>query len=194
MNGMNMSGKPGMVQPMQIPPTLGHPPMPRIQPRLVTLQLTTGPQQPTFTRHFGAAILEAEIILLVVGGTVAAFMHGLAEQPGGTELLIERNHGRQSGRLEEQVQHGLHEVVGLHRAAGNVDDGQPCLGAPIPAKVIGQAHGSGGIAGHGVNATVSSTGSSSHHGQGFGSEPINPLAGGDRLAGVGIGTLAAQYP
>ena len=53
MNGMNLSGKPGMVQPMQIPPTLGHPPMPAIQPRLATLQLTTGPQHPSFTMHLG---------------------------------------------------------------------------------------------------------------------------------------------
>ena len=53
MNGMNLSGKPGIVQPMQMPPTFGQPPSPFIQPRLGTLQLTTGPQQPTFTRHFG---------------------------------------------------------------------------------------------------------------------------------------------
>ena len=53
MNGMNLSGKPGIVQRMQIPPTLGQPPIPLIQPRLVTLQLTTGPQQPSLTRHSG---------------------------------------------------------------------------------------------------------------------------------------------
>src|ERR1700733_7874722 len=53
MNGMNLSGKPGMVHPMQIPPTLGQPPMPFIQPRLGTLHLTTGPQQPSLTIHFG---------------------------------------------------------------------------------------------------------------------------------------------
>ena len=82
MKGMNMSGKPGMVQPMQIPPTFGHPPMPRIQPRLVTLQFTTGPQQPTFTRHL-AFRTRCQIVLLVVGGTVAAFMHGLAEHHVG---------------------------------------------------------------------------------------------------------------
>src|SRR5207249_8192019 len=52
MNGMNLSGKPGIVQPMQTPPTLGQPPMPFIQPRLGTLQTTTGPQQPSFTMHF----------------------------------------------------------------------------------------------------------------------------------------------
>src|SRR5215468_8632791 len=53
MKGMNISGNPGMVQPMQMPPTFGQPPMPRIQPRLGTLQFTTGPQQPNLTRHFG---------------------------------------------------------------------------------------------------------------------------------------------
>jgi hypothetical protein len=53
MNGMNLSGKPGIVQPMQIPPTLGQPPIPAIHPRLVTLQFTTGPQHPIFTRHLG---------------------------------------------------------------------------------------------------------------------------------------------
>ena len=53
MNGMNLSGKPGMVQAMQMPPTFGQPPTPLIQPRLGTLHLTTGPQQPSFTRHFG---------------------------------------------------------------------------------------------------------------------------------------------
>ena len=53
MKGMNLSGKPGIVQPMQIPPTFGQPPIPAIQPRLGTLHLTTGPQQPIFTRHFG---------------------------------------------------------------------------------------------------------------------------------------------
>lgn len=53
MNGMNLSGNPGMVQAMQIPPTFGQPPIPFIHPRLGTLHLTTGPQQPSLTRHFG---------------------------------------------------------------------------------------------------------------------------------------------
>ena len=52
MKGMNLSGKPGMVHAMQMPPTFGQPPMPLIHPRLGTLHLTTGPQQPIFTRHF----------------------------------------------------------------------------------------------------------------------------------------------
>src|SRR6478752_3528486 len=53
MNGMNLSGNPGMVQPMQMPPTLGQPPRPLIQPRLGTLHFTTGPQQPSLTMHLG---------------------------------------------------------------------------------------------------------------------------------------------
>ena len=53
MNGMNLSGKPGIVQPMQIPPTLGQPPTPLIQPRFGTLHITTGPQQPSLTMQVG---------------------------------------------------------------------------------------------------------------------------------------------
>jgi hypothetical protein len=52
MKGMNLSGKPGMVQPMQMPPTLGQPPMPFIHARFGTLQRTTGPQHPCLTMHF----------------------------------------------------------------------------------------------------------------------------------------------
>ena len=53
MNGMNLSGNPGMVQPMQMPPTLGQPPMPSIQPRFGHVAIHHRPQHPTFTRHFG---------------------------------------------------------------------------------------------------------------------------------------------
>src|SRR2546421_6554911 len=53
MNGMNLSGNPGIVHPMQTPPTFGHPPMPFIHPRFGTLQTTTGPQQPIFTMQRG---------------------------------------------------------------------------------------------------------------------------------------------
>ena len=53
MKGMNLSGKPGMVHPMQIPPTFGQPPIPPIHPRLPTLHCTTGPQQPSFTMQRG---------------------------------------------------------------------------------------------------------------------------------------------
>ena len=51
MNGMYLSGKPGIVQAMQMPPTLGQPPMPLTQPRSGTLHFTTGPLQPSLTRQ-----------------------------------------------------------------------------------------------------------------------------------------------
>ena len=51
---MNLSGKPGIVQAMQKPPTFGQPPTPLIQPRFATLHRTTWPQQPTLTRHVDA--------------------------------------------------------------------------------------------------------------------------------------------
>ena len=60
MNGMNLSGKPGIVHPMQMPPTLGQPPTPLIQPRFGTLHFTTGPQQPSFTMHLGEPYSEAK--------------------------------------------------------------------------------------------------------------------------------------
>ena len=99
MNGMNLSGKPGIVQPMQMPPTLGQPPTPFIQPRLGTLHFTTGPQQPSLTMHLGEPYSVREVALLVVAGAVAALVHGLAEQPGGPQRLVERDHRRLAGGL-----------------------------------------------------------------------------------------------
>ena len=49
--GENLSGKPGMVQPMQMPPMFMQPPWPSTMPRSAMLHCTTGPQQPSSTRH-----------------------------------------------------------------------------------------------------------------------------------------------
>src|ERR1700749_5330690 len=51
MNGMYLSGKPGIVHAMQMPPTLGQPPTPLTQPRTGTLHFPTGPLQPSLTRQ-----------------------------------------------------------------------------------------------------------------------------------------------
>src|SRR6266436_218818 len=40
----------------------------------------------------GRAVLVGEVALLVVAGPVAALVHGRAEQPGGTQRLIQRDH------------------------------------------------------------------------------------------------------
>ena len=45
-----------------------------------------------------ATILLGKFRLFVVAAAVAAFVNRLAEQPGGPQRLIERNHRRASGR------------------------------------------------------------------------------------------------
>ena len=81
MNGMNLSGKPGMVQPMQMPPTFGQPPMPAIQPRFGDVAVHDRPPAAELHDALGRAVLGGEIALLVVAGAVAALVHGLAEEP-----------------------------------------------------------------------------------------------------------------
>src|SRR4029077_1898307 len=70
----------------------------------------------------GRAVLVGEVALLVVAGAVAPLVHGVPEQPLRPQLRIERDHRRLAGRLVEQVEDGLGEVVGLDRAAGHADD------------------------------------------------------------------------
>ena len=64
----------------------------------------------------------------------------------------------------------------------------PELRLPIPAQIVGQAHAAGRIALHGVNAAVGGAGAAGDDGPGPRSEPIDPLANGDRLAGLGVGS------
>src|ERR1700723_1776561 len=132
--------------------------------------------------HFG------EITLLVVTGSITALVDRLAEQPSRPQLVVERNHGRQSSHLVERVEYGFHEVVGLHRASGNIDDGQTGLGFPVPTQIISQTHSSRWIAFHGVYPAVGGAGSASNHRESFGCQTVNPLVGGDGLAGFSIGS------
>ena len=115
-------------------------------------------------------------------------MNRFAEKPGGPQLFIEGNHRRQSGDLVKQVEDGFHEVIGLHRAAGNVHDRQAGLRLPIPSEIVGQAHAAGRIALHGVNAAISGAGSAGDDGECLRSEAVDPLIGGDGLAGMRIGS------
>src|SRR5579864_6612251 len=79
---------------------------------------------PTSQLHdaLGRAVHFGEVALLVVAGTIAALVDGSSEEPGGTQLVVQRNHRRQTGHLVEQVKHGFHEIVWLYRASGNIDD------------------------------------------------------------------------
>src|SRR5215216_1874546 len=139
----------------------------------------------------GGAVLGGEVALLVVAGPVAALVHGHAEQPGGPQGLVQGDHRGLAGRLVEQVQDRLGEVVALDGAAGHTHDRDAGLGLPAPAQVVGDAHGPGGVAGHGVDAAVGGAGADGQHGQGLGGQAVDPLAGGHGLAGVGVVAEAA---
>ena len=71
----------------------------------------------------------------------------------------------------------------MGRAAGHADDRQAGLGAPVPAQVVGHAHGAGRVAGHGVDAAVGGAGPGGQDRGGLGRQPVQPLVGGHRLAG-----------
>src|SRR5499433_3131127 len=106
----------------------------------------------------GRAVLAGEVTLLVVAGPIAALVYGRAEQPGGPQRLIQRDHRGLPRHLVEQVEDGLRQVVRVDRTAGHADDGQPRLGPPVPAEVVRHAHRAGRIAGHGVNPAVGGAG------------------------------------
>src|SRR3954451_10472726 len=142
----------------------------------------------------GRAVLRREVALLVVAGTVAPLVHGAAEQPGGPQGVVERDHRRLAGRQVEQVGQGLGEVVGLDRAARHADDRDAGLGLPVPAEVVGHAHRAGGVAGHGVDPAVRGAGPGGHDGRRLGRQPVEPLAGGDRLPGGGVVAEAGPVP
>src|ERR1051326_4418685 len=86
-------------------------------------------RSPTADLHqtFGRAVLVREIALLVIRPAVAALVNGLAEQPGGPQIFIQRNHGRETRHLIEQIQQRLHHIVRLHRATRDVYYGQTKL-------------------------------------------------------------------
>src|ERR1700691_4550579 len=123
-------------------------------------------------------ILFGKLRLLIVASTITAFMDGPPEEPGGTQGIIERDHGGAPGGHVEKIKERLHEVVRLDGASGNTNDGDIALRAPLPTKVIGQPHASGGIAFHGMNSAVGRAGPGSNHCPCFRRQPIDPLTSG----------------
>src|ERR1700683_1313452 len=84
-----------------------------------------------FDQAFGLTIFRGEFALLVITAAIAAFVHGLAEEPGGSQLIVEWNHRREARDLIEQIEQRFHHVVGLHGAAGPIHDGPARLRFPI---------------------------------------------------------------
>ena len=141
MKGMNLSGKPGMVHPMQMPPTFGAPPDAGHPSPLGDIAINHRPPASQLHDALGRAIHVREIALLVVTCPIATVMHRLAKQPRGTQLIVQRNHRSQARNLIEKVEHRLHKVVRLHRTSRNIHHRQARAGAPIPAQVVGETHG-----------------------------------------------------
>src|SRR5947199_10827685 len=117
-------------------------------------------------------------------------MYGFAEEPGGSPAIVQRDHSGHASCLVEEIEDGFHEVVRLYRASGNIHDGDAGLGSPVPAQVIIDTHSTGGIALHGMDATIGSTGAYCYHGEGFGCEAINPFGDGYGLVGGVVGAGA----
>src|SRR5262249_272779 len=134
------------------------------------------------------AVLGGEVALLVVAGPVTPLVHGGPEQPGRPERLVQWDHRRLPGDLVEQVEDGRRRVVRGDGTAGDGgggggEGGRPRVGPPLPAEVVGYAHGAGGVASHGVDAPVGGAGADGEDGGRLGSQPVEPFAGGHRLAG-----------
>ncbi len=171
---------------MQMPPTFGQPPMPLIQPRFGHVALDDRSPAPELHEALGGSVLDREVALLVVARSIASLVDRRAEEPGGTQRLVERDHGVVAGHLVEQVEDRLGEVVGVHRATGHVHDRKSGLRSPVPAEVVGDPHRPGGIAGHGMDAAVGRARADREDRRRLRGEPVEPLARGDRLAGGGI--------
>src|SRR3954467_896478 len=131
----------------------------------------------------GRVVVGGEVALLVVAGAVAALVHGLAEQPLRAQLRVQRDHRRQPGRLVEQPDERLHEVLRLHRAAGHVDDRQVAGGAEVPPEVVGQAHAAGRVARHRVDAAVRGARPDRDDAPRLRGEAVEPPVQRERLAG-----------
>ena len=81
MNGMNLSGNPGIVQPMQMPPTFGQPPRPVHPSAFGDVAVNHRTPAAQLDDAFRRAVFRREVAFLVVAGPVAAIMHRLSEQP-----------------------------------------------------------------------------------------------------------------
>ncbi len=88
--------------------------------------------------------------------------------------------------MQRQVQQRLGDVVGLGRAARQVDDRNVPARGPAPAEVVAQPHRAGRVVPHRRDAAERRARAEREHGGGARREPVDPRAGGDRLARVRV--------
>ena len=183
MNGMNLSGKPGIVHAMQIPPTFGQPPIPFTQPRIGHVALDDRALAAELDEAARVvAVLGREVALLRVARPVAALAHGPPEEPFRPQLLVELRRRRQAAEVQHEVEQHLGHVVRLRRAPRDADDREAGRGPEVPAEVVGQAHRAGRVVLHRGDAAVGGARPDRDHGRGLRREPVDPFVGRDRLA------------
>src|SRR6185312_2803182 len=95
-----------------------------------------------------------EVRLLVVAASVAPLVHRHPEQPARAPHVVQGDHRGVAARLAQQIEQGVHEVVGLYRTPGDVHDGDACSRYETISQVVGEAHAARGVALDGVNAAV----------------------------------------
>ena len=146
MNGMNLSGKPGMVQPMQMPPTFGHPPIPAIQPRLGTLQFTTGPQQPELHDALRRAVLGRR------SRPARSSRRGRSPRARSCRRATSGGPASSSGIIgaSPATWYSRYSTVSMKLSGctghpGTFTIGTPALDFQLPAQVVGQAHAPGRV-------------------------------------------------
>src|SRR4051794_15897045 len=127
-------------------------------------------------------VVVGEVALLVVARAVAALVDRLAEDPLRAQLVVERDDRGEARRLVEQPDERLHEVLRLHRAAGDVDDRQVAGRAEVPAEVVGEAHAAGRVARHRVDAAVGRARADRDDAPRLGRQAVEPPVQRERLA------------
>ena len=70
---------------------------------------------------------------------------------------------------------------------GTLTIGMPAFDFHSQPEVVGQAHAAGRVAGHRVDAAVGGAGAAGDDGQRLRGQPVDPVAGGDRLPGLLVG-------
>ena len=188
MNGMKRSGKPGIVQPMQMPPTFGQPPTPA----------DPAPDRDVALDHRAlAAELDqaAPGIGRASGQTRPARRSRPARSPparcgrtatSGRPCSSSSIIGSTPATCSARCSSVSVMLSGWTGQPGRLTIGTPRRDTQPGAQVVAQSHRTGGIAAHRRDPAVGGARAERQHGGRARRQPVDPGAGGDRLTGLGV--------
>src|SRR3954469_4586082 len=104
MKGMNLSGKPGMVQPMQIPPRLGATSDAAHPTALSHVAVDYGAPAADFDQTLWRTVFMCKIALFVITSAIAAFVDRFAKEPSRERGNFVRQCGLRSGQVKFRTQ------------------------------------------------------------------------------------------